>query len=142
MGTIPGGKLLTKTGKAGEAVIFHYLIHSQEHVSILVKQGDKAAHTHQVITSSATRDTKTKEVLKEMEKYVTAKTRFDLPDAEAAQKPQKQLSNLPSTGKYEINTNSCLSHACDVLKAGGLSEVPTAGKELMEEYLLKNGKVE
>ncbi len=142
LGIIPGGKFLTRTGKAGEAIIFHYLIHNQEHVSILVKQGDEVVHTHQVITSSATRDTQIREVLKGMEKYVTAKIRFDLPDAEAAQKLQKQLSNLPSTGKYEINTNSCLSHACDVLRAGGSPEVPTDGKELMEEYLLKNGKME
>jgi len=139
LGIIPGGKYLTKAGKAGEAIVYLYK-GVDRHFSILVKRGDKVVHTEQVIIDEAMSTT----ISKYLDNYgdeIRKQFEFALPDAVAAQKYQKKLLNK-NTGKYDLDTNSCLSHACDVLREGGL-EVPTntgeaSWKKEVYEWLLRN----
>ncbi|KHD09738.1 hypothetical protein PN36_30570 [Candidatus Thiomargarita nelsonii] len=68
-----------------------------------------------------------------MRKYQKGKINITLPDAKTAQELQKDLIDK-QLGKYDIDTNSCLSHACDILKYGGL-DVPTQGNDAMQDFL-------
>jgi len=133
LGIIPGGKYFTRANKAGEAILYVYKIHGNEHVSIFVKSSDEVIHTHQVITSATSLDTTIKEVSEGMTKYRIDDFYFVLPDAKSAQQFQKALINK-KLGKYDIDTNSCLSHACNVLKSGGL-DIPTEGNDVMQDFL-------
>jgi len=137
IGIIPGGKYFTKGGKVGEAIIHIYKIHGNEHVSILVKSNDEIVHTHQVITSASNLDTTIKIVNENMMKFQTGSINVILPNAKAAQKRQNELIDK-ELGKYDIDINSCLSHACDVLKSGGM-DVPTKGNKAMQDFF-KNTK--
>jgi hypothetical protein len=140
LGIIPGGKYFTRAGKASEAVIYVYN-HPKvgQHVSIKVKSTDFELHTHQVRRET---DTYIGEMDKKVEeffaKFLEDKYSFDLTDAELAQSLQNFLLNQKSMGKYDANTNSCLSHACDVLKAGGV-DTPTEGEKAMTDYIKKHG---
>lgn len=61
---------------------------------------------------------------------VSGSVRVDLPDAAAAQAFQRgQVGS--STGTYNVSTTSCLTHACDVLRAGG-ANVPTGARDQMK----------
>jgi len=133
IGIVPFAKYFTRAEKAGEAIVYVYKIRGNEHVSVFVKSNDGAIHTHQVITSATSLDTTIKEVSEGMMKYQVDDFYFVLPNAKDAQRLQKELIDK-KLGKYDIDTNSCLSHACDVLKSGGL-DVPTEGNEIMQDFL-------
>ncbi len=66
-------------------------------------------------------------------------TKIPLKDAEAARKLQKDLIN-EELGPYDPIGNSCLSHVCDVLEAGGHSEI-TRHPLSYGKFLKKNGFV-
>ena len=53
--------------------------------------------------------------------------KVEVPDAKAAQDYQKTKIGQ-DTGTYDKNTNSCLTHACDVLWESGV-DVPTNAKD-------------
>jgi hypothetical protein len=62
----------------------------------------------------------------------------DLPDATAAYKEQAKRLGHPD-GVYDENTNSCVTHVGDILRAGGAQNVPTTTRETIN-WIIANGK--
>jgi RHS repeat-associated protein len=145
VGIIPGVKYVTKSGKIGEAVVYLYKSEDR-HFSIVVKRGDESLHTEQVVTSTFP-DGKPKDTIIDVFTDDGTPIRnifeFDLPDADSAQKFQKSLFDK-DTGIYNVDGNSCLSHVCDTLRAGGVDAPSPDGSEKWKkeayEFLLKNRK--
>ncbi|WP_145969049.1 hypothetical protein [Streptomyces hyaluromycini] len=55
---------------------------------------------------------------------------FDLPNGAAAR--DFQMSKVGTEqGPYDFVKNSCLTHVCDVLRAGGVDDIPTNGRLLL-----------
>jgi RHS repeat-associated protein len=144
LGIIPYGKIVTKANKAGEAIVYLYK-GGDKHFSIVVKNSDETIHTEQVVTSTLPygdpMDT-TIDYFKDMGNEVRNQFHLDLPDSELAQKLQKDLIGT-DTGLYDVHTNSCFTHVCDVLRAGGV-DVPVDIKEayeyLVRDQMKKKGK--
>jgi hypothetical protein len=113
---------------SGTALIREYRpIHNQPHFTIETRHGGKSYTTEQygmpgTPTSIANTDSYGAEGL-----GTTNTFKFDLPDANAAMKHQKQLvkesmerSRKGISGpQYDVDTQSCLTHCFDVLRAGG-----------------------
>ncbi|MER7759226.1 polymorphic toxin-type HINT domain-containing protein [Streptomyces sp. NPDC097619] len=51
---------------------------------------------------------------------------FRLPNAKAARDFQKDVIGTQGA-KYDFVTNSCMTHVCDVLRAGGVTDLPNSG---------------
>jgi len=139
IGIIPGGKYFTKGGKAGEAIIYLYK-GPDRHFSVMVKQGDKSVHTEQIILDDMMT---TIDYYADYGDEVRKKFEFDLADAISAMEFQKNSINK-NTGIYDIDTNSCLTHVCDTIRAGGANVPPTDGSEKWKkeayEFFMKNSK--
>ena len=79
--------------------------------------------SHQVVTAEDYSQT----TIVRAGKYTAGKTPvheaiIKLPDAEAALQYQKNMINT-ELGAYHALENSCLSHVCDVLEAGGNAKI-------------------
>jgi hypothetical protein len=81
--------------------------------------GDEVLHTEQVIIDAAQNTTVAHAGPLPLP---TRKLTFELPDVEAAQVLQREQLNA-RLGTYDSITNSCLTTACDPLRAGGI-EIP------------------
>jgi len=140
IGIIPGTKYFTRAGKAGEAIVYLYK-GPDKHFSVLVKQGDEIVHTEQVILDDAMNTTIS--FYDDFGDEIRKKFELIIPDAAFAQEFQKNLVGK-NTGIYRLDTNSCLSHVCDVLKAGGVDAPIPDGSEAWKkdayEFLIKNQK--
>ena len=62
----------------------------------------------------------------------------DLPDATATYKEQPSVWDIPMAGMTK-NTNSCVTHVGDILRAGGAQNIPTATRETIK-WIIANGK--
>jgi hypothetical protein len=51
---------------------------------------------------------------------------FRLPNGDAAVAFQRSLIGTEQ-GPYDLARNSCLTHVCDVLREGGVDDIPTNG---------------
>jgi hypothetical protein len=54
---------------------------------------------------------------------------FRLPNADAARSFQASRIGTEQ-GRYDFLTNSCLTHVCDVLRAGGVTDIPETGTRM------------
>lgn len=79
--------------------------------------GAERLHTEQVIVDSQLRNTTV--VAAEGLPHPTKTIEFPLKDVEAAQALQRSRIGA-ELGRYHVARNSCLSQACDVLRAGGV----------------------
>jgi RHS repeat-associated protein len=108
---------------AGEAVIRQYKNgYAEGHFTIEVRHKDLSYSKHQVITSSGSREQTT---IMRSGSYQTQRsgdlvkeTTVPLPNARAAIDYQRNKINEP-LGPYDVTKNSCVTHVCDVIKAGG-----------------------
>jgi len=139
LGIIPFDKSFTKGQQAGEAIVYLYK-GEENHFSIVVKTNDKVLHTEQVVRGF---DNTTISRYNDFGDKVRKQLQFNLPNAQDAQIFQEGLLNK-NTGKYDIDSNSCLSHVCDVLREGGLDVPIFSGDERWKleayQWLLKNQK--
>lgn len=103
------------------------------HVSVKVNGGE---HTHQVITSSDLSSTRIVTTSKVDAGQVSRSVVVELNDAAAASARQRELLKIRNLGEYDKITNSCVSHVCDILGAGGKT-VPPATSSAQIKYLLK-----
>ncbi len=86
------------------------------HFTVEIDDGVNKLHTEQVITSSDYSTTTIRRV-PPSEPPVTTKV-IEIPDASGAMNYQKSLIGK-DLGPYDVHTNSCLSHAVDVIEKGG-----------------------
>ena len=92
---------------------------------MIVRSGNAALHTEQVILSGGQTTIATVEVAAPVVRTVTV----SLPDAAAAIRYQQAVLGQ-ATGTYNLATNSCVTHCGNVLRAGGL-EAPTTTRAIM-----------
>ncbi len=116
--------LTAKEGDCGVAIIRQYENGYQEgHLTIEIIDGDISYHTDQVITSDDKSSTTIRRSNKAFEGEVpVAVVEIPIPNAEAARNLQKQLIN-ENLGEYDAINNSCVSHVCDILEAGGHKKI-------------------
>lgn len=107
----------------------------QGHATIVVEYGDDVLHTDQFVLNDAN-DT-TIRVVTHPKPHIR-KYSFELPDAPAALRYQRSVLD-EDMGTYVPHHNSCVTHCCDVLRAGGVSDVPTTTIPLTR-WLRKGGK--
>ncbi|WP_066962872.1 RHS repeat-associated core domain-containing protein [Microbulbifer sp. Q7] len=107
--------------KEGYAVVRQFENGRQEgHFTIEVVLDDLKYSTHQVITE---KDWSNTTIVRAGQYHLASsgpihEVTIPLPDAKTAIEHQKNLINEP-LGKYQAIENSCLSHVCDILDAGG-----------------------
>jgi uncharacterized protein RhaS with RHS repeats len=110
--------------KEGTAIVRQYDNgHAEGHFTVEIVHGDAKYMTHQVIT----KDDMSQTTIRRASTYAEGKTPvhetiINLPDANAAMQYQKNMINM-ELGQYDALNNSCLSHVCDVVEAGGGSPV-------------------
>ena len=127
------------TCKEGKAIIRQYNNgHPEGHFTVEIVTNDLEYSTHQVITAKDQSQT----TIVRTSRYSKGKTPVheavvDLPDAQAALDYQKNMIN-EELGQYDPLQNSCLSHVCDVVEAGGTPEVTWTDKGYMR-FTRKNG---
>lgn len=122
-------------GGQGLARVMRHELESGPHISIEVQQGGTALHTEQVMVDSANNTTIAKASgLPEP----TGIVEFDLPNAQQAMQAQRQMIGKPG-GIYNPQTNSCVTHACDVLRAGGVEAPATTSSA--RRFFLRNGRI-
>jgi hypothetical protein len=92
------------------------------HFSIEVSNGAKKLHTEQVITDSKLNTT----IAEVFDETPVKEVTVHMPNPEAAMAYQRSVLNA-STGKYDVASNSCVDHVCNVLRSGGV-DVPTGAK--------------
>jgi hypothetical protein len=99
------------------------------HFSVAVEGGE---HTHQVVTGAASTRIVTTEVAEAGP--VLRQATVDVDAAAAAR--QAELLSIQNLGAYDKVVNSCVSHVCDVLGAGGVA-VPDAEGSAQLRFLLE-----
>ena len=106
--------------KEGYAIVRQFENGYREgHLTIEIIQGDIAYHTDQVIrdeTNSSTTIRRSNRAFRGRDPVAVSS--IPIPDAEAARNLQKSLIN-EELGPYDVVENSCVSHVCDILEAGG-----------------------
>lgn len=119
-----GGRLIgfseqwaAKGSRMGTATVHHY---PRRHFSIQVTRGEVSVHTHQLHHVDGTTEIAEKEGVETFQETL----QFLLPDAKAAQAYQQNALGK-AAGTYDLRTNSCVTHCGDVLRAGGVADVPT-----------------
>ncbi|MEM7021012.1 MAG: SpvB/TcaC N-terminal domain-containing protein [Pseudomonadota bacterium] len=123
---IPGG-VGSARATSGTADIRYYRLGEDPHFSIDVRYGSEAMETEQVIVNKYTLETTIKEAgnlpapLKEMN--------VSIPNAPGAVEFQKAVVGT-NTGTYNLLSNSCATHVCDVLRAGGV-DAPEGGIDVL-----------
>lgn len=106
-------------------------------MTVDVVQDGASRHTHQVVVSadgSVTRIVQTVDVVQDGEKLLGS-AKVDLPDAVSAMARQAELEAIPNLGRYDKIVNSCVSHVCEMLKAGG-ERVPDPDGSAQLRFLL------
>lgn len=114
-----GWSVLTRN----EAIVYRYE-GAPYHVSIEVRKGLKTLHTHQVVLSETGAVTEIRMVTGEMSAKALESQLMQLESAAAAMARQRQLMAQGNLGQYKYGTNSCASHAVDVLRHGGAAGLP------------------
>ena len=99
------------------------------HFSILLSQGQ---HSHQVVTSAST----TRIVSNEVAGAGTVLRSIAIEVNTGSTTVQSRLLSQGNLDPYNKITNSCVTHVCDVLKAGGV-DVPEANGSAQFRYVLK-----
>ena len=107
----------------GTATIYQY---GTRHTSIAVRLGDEALHTEQIILANGSSTS----IAEATTVGMTRALEVALPDARAALAYQRSVLGT-ATGEYNLATNSCLTHCGDVLRAGGVSGVPSDTRGIM-----------
>jgi len=106
--------------KEGYAVVRQYENdHPEGHFTVVVVIDDINYNTHQVVTKedySQTKIVRAGNATKN--RVISHEAIVELPDPQAALEYQKSMINT-ELGEYDKINNSCLSHVCDVLDAGG-----------------------
>ncbi len=124
-----GSKLVddvADASKSGTATVFKHDLPSGPNISVETTGAGGSFHTEQLRLSGAgPRGGATTIGVVDDTSGVSGSVRIAVPDIEAAQAYQRGVVGTP-TGPYNASTNSCLSHACDVLRAGGV-DAPTTG---------------
>ncbi len=90
--------------------------------------GSRKIHTHQVIIDSSHRMESTTMTYAQGLPNPTKTIDFHLPDVSAAQKLQVERMGV-NLGPYNPRTNSCLTNAADVLRAGR-ADIPNNNVQL------------
>ncbi|MDX3314913.1 RHS repeat-associated core domain-containing protein [Streptomyces sp. ME08-AFT2] len=109
-----------------------YLDQTQKHATIMVQAGDAAPlHTEQVITDGVT----TGAIRTAAHSAITFTVRIPLPKANVAMAYQEVTLGAP-LGAYDLATNSCVTYCAKVLRAGGVTDIPTTTKDATG-YLFK-----
>jgi hypothetical protein len=67
---------------------------------------------------------------------IKAQALVSLPDAGSAMEFQDQLLSIENLGPFNNVTNSCISHVCDVLMAGGITNAPDAVGSAQARYIM------
>jgi RHS repeat-associated protein len=127
------GALESAISGEGSAFIRGGLFGGELHTSITVKSTIDKEGT-QILRRSVEGLTEDQGVVEQVQgvgKVFNTKE-IPLPNAQRAIQYQRQLLANPVRGAYKPFTNSCITHVCDVLKAGGLS----SGKAYYESRLL------
>ncbi|MGG1949381.1 RHS repeat-associated core domain-containing protein [Trinickia sp. NRRL B-1857] len=106
-------------------------------VEVVSNAGGRTMRTHQLITDDNNNTIITGRELAP-ESTVENTVLVDLPDAEAAKQAQAQRLGHDG-GVYDKNTNSCVTHVGDILRAGGAPDVPNTTRETIK-WLIKNGQ--
>ena len=103
------------------------------HFSVAVEGG---AHTHQVVTGAGGSSTRivTTEVAEAGEVLRQATVGVD---AAAAAARQAELLSIRNLGPYDELMNSCVSHVCDVLRAGGVAAPKADCSSAQIKFLLR-----
>ncbi|HEX9063248.1 MAG TPA: RHS repeat-associated core domain-containing protein [Clostridia bacterium] len=91
--------------------------------------GEKTLHTHQIIINKETKLTTMVDTIDSPLPEPTESLEFDLNDINTAQALQKARIKNP-LGRYDGINNSCLTNACDILRAGG-ANIPENGLGLV-----------
>jgi RHS repeat-associated protein len=110
-------------GCEGTATIRHSYpdpYNSFGHFSVEVKNGGRKLHTQQVITSDDLSSTAIARVGRETP---VKSVPISIPDADSAMKYQSSMLGKGDLGPYDLKSNSCVTHVCNVLRAGGI-DVP------------------
>lgn len=109
--------------------------HGRTHFSVEVRQGDEVVGTHQVTTSLDGSTTEIHRVDQSPPGDSIAEGTIALPDAAAARRRQDELIARGDLGVYDREYNSCVSHACDILGAGGV-DVPAKGGSGQSRFII------
>jgi hypothetical protein len=128
---MPGvGTGFNAMAKAAEMKLATVIRHPGQpfHFSISIEGG---LHTHQVTSSNLLTKIVT---ASDVSPGATQGMGFLRVSAEAIDR-QRQLIAAGSLGRYDRVTNSCVSHVCDILSAGGV-QVPTANGRDQARFLL------
>ena len=97
--------------------------YQEGHVTIDIIEDDSSYQTDQVITSLDRSSTTIRRSGKAFENRVPlAEAKIPLSDAGSARDLQKSLIN-ENLRIYDPIDNSCVSHVCDILEAGGHPEI-------------------
>ena len=105
-----------KEGVSGTAIVRTTFPRNKMHFSVEVQSSSESFATNLVYDSS----TKLAAVKPASTKEVLSRT-INLPNPQGALQYQRALSQQPNVGRYDYFTNSCLTHVCGTLRAGGLS---------------------
>ncbi|MEM9774924.1 MAG: RHS repeat-associated core domain-containing protein [Chloroflexota bacterium] len=121
----------------GVAIIRQYIDDSNIHFTIETRTGGRSITTHQ----TGDLNEKTIKQLDAWEESLLGdlvdERTVDLPNANNAQNFQSASVDLGDP-KYNVRTNSCITHVCNVLRVGGVEDVPSnaGGRDLI--YIFRN----
>ncbi|WP_126227053.1 RHS repeat-associated core domain-containing protein [Burkholderia ambifaria] len=122
----------------GKAIIRQSRNEGGPHFDIeVVPDSGRTMRTHQVIVDDEHNTVITGQYMAPAS-TVQNTIHVDLPDATAAYKEQAKRLGHPD-GVYDKNTNSCVTHVGDILRAGGAQNVPTTTRETIK-WIIANGK--
>jgi RHS repeat-associated protein len=103
----------------------------RDHVTVMVKYGDEILETEQYGYSGFTR------IVEVTEPHILGKPidtlSINLPNAEAALEAQRSMLSIRRGAPYAPVTNSCATHVCQVLRAGGI-DVKGGDRHSLEAY--------
>ena len=106
--------------ESGTATIYQ----QGRHAIIEVRVGDQLLRTHLVRLESGLT------TIREAESPGPGRSvSIELPNPQAAMEYQQSMINKP-TGRYNPDCNSCLTHLGDVLRAGGVNNVPNTSRSI------------
>ncbi|MDH5327552.1 MAG: DUF6531 domain-containing protein [Gammaproteobacteria bacterium] len=111
--------------------------HEGGHFSVEINSSSSQQKTHQVITSADRSTTQIVDAdVRPPSKPIKSSATIDIPDAQSAIAKQKELMDQGNLGAYDKIDNSCVSHVCDVLDAGGL-ETPAPQGSAQSKHLFR-----
>jgi hypothetical protein len=105
------------------------------HFSVEVESEDSVLNTHQVVSGPNGSSTEIVTVDDADPGTLVRSKTVEFPTADNAIARQEALRAQGDLGQYDAITNSCVSHVCDVLEAGGLT-VPSPNGSAQLKFLL------